>query len=99
MFASSRKYSYFYFDIIFILKRGGAIQLSDAVQNRIINLCKEQNITLNKLATNSTVFSIFYGKIKSPKLATILHICEGFNIELTDFFNDPLFKDVEFEDE
>ena len=80
------------------------MQLSEAVQKRIINLCKEQNITLNKLETNSglsysTVFSIFYGKSKSPKLVTILHICEGFNIELTDFFKDPLFKDVEFEDE
>ena len=79
------------------------MQLSEAVQKRIINLWKERNITLNKLATNSglsysTVFSIFYGKSNSPKLATILHICEGFNIELTDFFNDPLFKDVEFED-
>ncbi len=79
------------------------MQLSEAVQKRIINLCKERNITLNKLATNSglsysTVFSIFYGKSNSPKLATILHICEGFNIELTDFFNDPLFKDVDFED-
>ena len=80
------------------------MQLSEAVQKRIINLCKERNITLNKLATNSglsysTVFSIFYGKSNSPKLATILHICEGFNIELTDFFKDPLFKDVKFEDE
>jgi transcriptional regulator with XRE-family HTH domain len=80
------------------------MQLSEAVQKRILNLCKEQNITVNKLATNSglsysTVFSIFYGKSNSPKLATILHICEGFNMELTDFFNDPLFKDVEFEDE
>ena len=80
------------------------MQLSEAVQKRIINLCKERNITLNKLATNSglsysTVFSIFCGKSKSPKLATILHICEGFNIELTDFFKDPLFKDVKFEDE
>lgn len=79
------------------------MQLSDAVQQRIINLCKEQCITINKLSTNSglpysTVFSIFYGKSKSPKLSTILHICEGFNIELSDFFKDPLFKDVEFED-
>ena len=29
------------------------------------------------------------------KLDTLLHICEGFNIELKDFFDDPLFKDVE----
>ena len=80
------------------------MQLSDAVQKRIIGLCEEQKITLNKLSIKSglsysTVFSIFYGKSKSPKLATILHICEGFNIELSDFFKDPLFKDVEFEEE
>lgn len=80
------------------------MQLSEAVQKRIINLCEEQHITLKKLATNSglpysTVFSIFYGKSKSPKLATILHICEGLNIEMTDFFKDSVFKDVKFEDE
>ncbi len=78
------------------------MQLSEAVKQRIINLCNEQNITINKLATNSglsfsTVFSIFYGKSKSPKLSTLLHICEGLNIELADFFNDSLFKDVEEE--
>ncbi len=80
------------------------MQLSEAIQQRIINLCKEKNITLNKLATNSglpysTVFSIFYGKSKSPKVATILHICEGLDIELSDFFEDSLFHDVQFEDE
>lgn len=80
------------------------MQLSEAVQKRILGLCEEQKITLNKLSTNSglsysTVFSIFYGKSKSPKLATILHICEGFNIELSEFFESPLFKDTEFEDE
>ena len=79
------------------------MQLSDAVQTRIIDLCNKQNITLNKLATNSglsfsTIFSIFYGKSKSPRLSTLLHICEGFSIELTDFFDDPVFDDVE-EDE
>lgn len=80
------------------------MQLSEAVQNRIMTLCKERNITLNKLSYNSglsfsTVFSIFYGKSKNPSLATILHICEGLNIELSDFFKDPIFKDVTFEDE
>lgn len=76
------------------------MQLSEAVKQRIINLCNEQNITINKLSTNSglpfsTIFSIFYGKSKSPKLVTLLHICEGLSIELSEFFNDPLFKDVE----
>jgi transcriptional regulator with XRE-family HTH domain len=80
------------------------MQLEEAVQKRIINLCEVQNITLNKLSTNSglpysTIFSMFYGKSKNPKLSTILHICEGLNIELAEFFDDPLFKDVQFENE
>ncbi len=80
------------------------MQLSEAVQKRILKLCKERNITVNKLATNSglpysTVFSIFYGKSKSPRLATILHICEGLNMELTEFFADPLFEEVEYEED
>ena len=80
------------------------MQLLDAVQKRILNLCKEKNMTLNKLSTKSglpysTVFSIFYGKSKAPKLSTILHICEGLDMQLYDFFKDPLFKDVEFDEE
>ena len=80
------------------------MQLTEAVQNRIIELCEERNITINKLSTNSgvsfsTIFSIIYGKSKNTKLATILHICEGLNIELYDFFDSPLFKDVTFEEE
>ena len=80
------------------------MELCYAIQNRIIDLCDEQNISLNKLATKSglpfsTIFSIFYGKSKSPRLSTILHICEGFNIDLSEFFNDPIFDDVEYEDE
>ena len=35
------------------------------------------------------------GKSQSPKLVTLLHICEGLGIELNEFFTDNLFKDVE----
>ena len=35
------------------------------------------------------------GKCKSPNLVTILHLCEGFNMELNEFFSDAVFKDVE----
>ena len=37
--------------------------------------------------------------IQSPRLATILHICEGLNMELTEFFADPLFEEVEYEED
>ena len=79
------------------------MELSYAIQRRIIDLCNSQNISITKLANNSglpfsTIFSIFYGKSKNPRLSTLLHICEGLNINLCDFFNDPVFNDVKFEE-
>lgn len=76
------------------------MKLSEALKQRIINLANEQNITLHKLSLNaglaySTLSSFLNGKCSSPKLVTILHICEGLNIELHEFFNDDLFENVE----
>ena len=76
------------------------MQLSNAVRKRIIILANEQNITLHALALKSglsysTLNSFINGKSKSPKLVTLLHICEGFGIQLNDFFTDKLFDDVE----
>ena len=76
------------------------MQLSEAIRRRIINLANERNITLHRLSLEagipySTLSSFINGKSQSPKLATLLHICEGLGIELNDFFTDKLFKDVE----
>ena len=38
------------------------------------------------------------GKSNSLTLTTLLHLCEGANIELKDFFKDSLFNDVEADD-
>lgn len=78
------------------------MELYNAVKDRILNLAKTNNITLHKVSINSgisysTLNSFINGKCKSPNLSTILHICEGFNMELKDFFDDDLFKDVEDE--
>ena len=76
------------------------MQLSEAIRRRIINLANERNITLHRLSLEagipySTLSSFINEKSQSPKLATLLHICEGLGIELNDFFTDKLFKDVE----
>lgn len=34
-------------------------------------------------------------KNKLPRLPTLLHICEGLDTNLMDFFNDPIFLDIE----
>ena len=76
------------------------MKLQEAVAKRILEYCKERNITPNKLCTNSgviqsTVNSIFSGRSKNPKLLTILFLCEGLKISLKDFFDSPLFDNLE----
>ena len=77
--------------------------LCTAVRQKIINIANEKNITLHKLALNSgipysTLSSFMNAKSNSLTLTTLLHLCEGANIELEDFFKDELFKEVEAED-
>ena len=73
--------------------------LSDAFIDRIQQLQSERKITTNKLATLSglaqpTVRDVVQGVSKAPKINTLLHICEGLNINLREFFNDPIFDNV-----
>ena len=62
-----------------------------AVRNRILTLCGEREITINKLATisalpPSSIKNILYGKSQNPKLITIKMICDGLGITLGEFF-------------
>lgn len=71
-----------------------------AVKIRILRLCEERRITINKLATlsalpPSSIKSILYGRSNDPKIRTIKKICDGLDITLIDFFNSPEFKDLE----
>lgn len=79
------------------------MKVAEAVSKRLLNICKEQNITVNKLATiscltQSTVDNIVNCKTNNPKLLTIVRICDGLNIDFKDFFNDKLFKNLDRED-
>ena len=78
------------------------MQLSTAIRQRIDNLCIDRNISLNQLAqaagiTYSTLNSFLNGKSNDPKMSTILHLCEGLNIQIYEFFKDDLFLDAIFE--
>ena len=61
-----------------------------AVRNRILELCGERNISINKLSSlaalpPSSVKNILYGKSQNPKLLTIKMICDGLDITLGEF--------------
>ena len=73
-----------------------------AVRNRILALCGEREITINKLATisalpPSNIKNILYGKSQNPKLITIKMICDGLGITLGEFFSTPEFDGLEQE--
>ena len=73
-----------------------------AVRNRILALCGEHDISINKLATisalpPSSVKNILYGKSQNPKLLTIKMICDGLEITMGEFFSTPEFDALEQE--
>ena len=70
------------------------------VKNRILALCEEKGMTINKLATESglspsSLKNILYGKSKNPGIITLKMICDGFGISLYEFFNTESFKMIE----
>lgn len=73
-----------------------------AVRNRILALCGQRGISINKLSTisalpPSSIKNILYGKSQNPKLLTIKMICDGLDITLGEFFNTPEFDALEQE--
>jgi DNA-binding Xre family transcriptional regulator len=80
---------------------GGIFMLiSDAINLRISELLQEYNMTAYRLSyragiSNSIISDCKRGKVKEPTISSIIHLCEGLNIELKDFFNSECFKDVE----
>ena len=76
------------------------MQLSNAIRKRINMLLKANNMNIWILykATGvpaSTLSYFMNGKRELINLKTLLHICEGFNMTIKEFFDDPMFDDVE----
>ena len=75
---------------------------STAVRSRILELCRQRHITINRLATlsgvtQSTLNNIVGGRNHSVTVSTIKKLCDGLDITLRDFFNVPAFDDLEQE--
>ena len=79
------------------------MDLSQTVRIRITNLIYERGINVSKLSTlagisRSTLSKFLSGKRKIIRLDMIEYICEGLNMKLKDFFNDPVFDNIEMGD-
>ena len=78
------------------------MDIGEAVKERILELCREENISINKLSsmsgvTQSTVNNIVSGRNRSATISTIKKLCDGLGISIEDFFHSELFRGLEQE--
>lgn len=77
---------------------------ADAIAARIVKVCNEKNITLNKLATQSglrqsTLDNIVKGNTKNPTLRTLHRIAVGLDITVSTLLDFEEMNSAIFEDE
>ena len=65
--------------------------VGEAVRRRILVLCEERSITINRLSilsgvTQSTLNNIMSGRNHTTTVATVKKLCDGLNITVDDFF-------------
>ncbi|MCL1951497.1 MAG: helix-turn-helix domain-containing protein [Oscillospiraceae bacterium] len=77
---------------------------SDIIIKRILTLCEEQKITVNKLATlsgmtQSTLENIVKGNTKQPGLRTLHRLAQGLGMTLSQFLDFPEIEETQLEDE
>ncbi len=76
--------------------------IGEASKLRILELCEEKGITVNKLAimsgvTQSTLNNIVSGRKKSLTVSTLEKLCDGLDISVIEFFNSKIFDELEQE--
>lgn len=74
----------------------------DAVALRIKELCEIHGLKINGLANESgispsTVYSMLNRKSQNPGVVSIQKVCDGLGISVREFFNTPLFENLEQE--
>lgn len=75
------------------------MQLNEAVSKRLSELLEERSITQYQLfmksgVPKSTIGNLINCTYPSMKLRVIHEICQGLNIDLSEFFASPLFQET-----
>ena len=76
------------------------MEAMDAVRLRIRQYMKEHNLSVTGLAgicgiTQSTLENIMSSRHSSTTISTIQKICDGLGIDLSEFFCEELFSDLD----
>ncbi len=80
------------------------MEYSEIYVNRIRSLCKNRNISINKLATmsdvkQSTLDNIVRGITTNPRVKTLHKLAIAFNMTLSEFLDFDELNDYCFEDD
>ena len=72
----------------------------EAVARRIQELCVQRGLAINALANlcgvpPSTIYSMLNAKSQNPGIISIQKICDGLEISVREFFDDPLFENLD----
>lgn len=76
--------------------------IGEAVKARVLELCQEKELTINRMSivsgvTQSTVNNFISGRNHSITLSTLKKLCDGMNITVPEFFSSELFENLEQE--
>ena len=74
----------------------------EAVAQRILQLCEENDMAVNALANQagvspSTIYSMLNEKSKNPGVVSLQKLCDGWGISLRTFFDCDIFEGLEQE--
>ena len=78
------------------------MRIKEAIVKRFQQLCRERNIKYNELdtmsgVTPSTVYSMMDESRKDISVLTVKKLCDGLDISIPAFYDDPLFEGLEQE--
>lgn len=78
------------------------MRIGEAVRLRILELCAQRDLSVNRLSalsgmTQSTLNNIVSGRNNSATVSTVKKICDGLEITIQEFFGSDLFRDLEQE--
>ena len=76
------------------------MKLAEAIAIRVSELLNERDLSQYSLFKNggvprSTVSDVINNKKKRVSTDTVYQICSTLGLSLSDFFNDPIFNDLE----
>ena len=71
-----------------------------SVRKRMLGLMRERKVSIHKLSIDSAVApssikNILYGRSQNPGIVTLKMLCDGLGVSLVEFFDHPLFNNID----